>query len=261
MEAQRRRHHYGTTGCRMFMDMSAKLPTAGRICTRNPAVVPDTPRLNADHIMMGDIVETSAKTADISLSVKAHAGIEKIELHNGSEVLETFRTYNDAALGKRYRVIWSGAEYRGRGRNTNWSGQARFEGAIIQKFETINQWNPENLFEQRGSDSVIWKTITTGNFMGFDAWLGPTKDTRLSVGTNHGKLDVALNEIGLEPINLEAGGLERKLSVQRLPDSRLPRVLNIKHSVSLTENRDDPIWIAVTTEDGFQAWSSPIYFV
>jgi len=261
MEAQRRRHHYGTTGCRMFMDVSAKLPTAGRICTRNPAVVPDTPRLNADHIMMGDIVETSAKTADISLSVKAHAGIEKIELHNGSEVLETFRTYNDAALGKRYRVIWSGAEYRGRGRNTNWSGQARFEGAIIQKFETINQWNPENLFEQRGSDSVIWKTITTGNFMGFDAWLGPTKDTRLSVGTNHGKLDVALNEIGLEPINLEAGGLERKLSVQRLPDSRLPRVLNIKHSVSLTENRDDPIWIAVTTEDGFQAWSSPIYFV
>ena len=97
--------------------------------------------------------------------------------------------------------------------------------------------------------------------MGFDAWLGPTKDTRLSVGTNHGKLDVALNEIGLEPINLEAGGLERKLSVQRLPDSRLPRVLNIKQSVWLTENRDDPIWIAVTTEDGFQAWSSPIYFV
>ena len=158
-------------------------------------------------------------------------------------------------------IQWCCVEVSRFDRNTNWSGQARFEGAIIQKFETINQWNPENLFEQRGSDSVIWKTITAGNFMGFDAWLGPTKDTRLSVGTNHGKLDVALNEIGLEPINLEAGGLERKLSVQRLPDSRLPRVLNIKHSVSLTENRDDPIWIAVTTEDGFQAWSSPIYFV
>jgi len=97
--------------------------------------------------------------------------------------------------------------------------------------------------------------------MGFDAWLEPTKASRLNVGTNHGKLDVALSEIGLEPINLDAGGLERRLSVQRLPDNRLPRILNIKQSVSLHENRDDPIWIAVTTEDGFQAWTSPIYFI
>ena len=108
-------------------------------------------------------------------------------------------------------------------------------------------------------DSLLVKGGRIKAAQDFEARAG--QDTRLSVGTNHGKLDVALNEIGLEPINLEAGGLERKLSVQRLPDSRLPRVLNIKHSVSLTENRDDPIWIAVTTEDGFQAWSSPIYFV
>ncbi len=123
-------------------------------------------------------------------------------------------------------MIWSGAEYRGRGRNTRWSGQARFDGADIQKFETINQWNPENLFEQRGSDSVIWKTITTGNFMGFYALLSSANETRLRIATNHGKLDLDLSEIGLEPIVLQAGGLERKPSVQRLPESRLPQILN-----------------------------------
>ena len=261
MEAQRRRHHYGTTGCRMFMDVTAKVPEVAQICSRNPAAVPDTPRLDADRIMMGDIVETSATTAEIAISVKAHAGIEKVELRNGSEVLKTFRTYDEVGLGNRYRVIWSGAEYRGRGRNTNWSGQARFEGASIQNFETINQWNPENLFEQRGSDSVLWKTITTGNFMGFDAWLDAPDNARLRVGTNHGRLDVLLSEVGLEPTNLDAGGLARKLSVQRLPDIRLPRDLNVTQSVTLSATRDDPIWIAVTTEDGFQAWSSPIYFI
>ncbi len=261
MEAQRRRHHYGTTGCRMYMDVTAKLSGAGQICTRNPAAAPDSPRINADKIMMGDIVETSSTTATISISVEAHSGIEKIELRNGHEILRTFYTYNEADLGHRYRVKWSGAEYRGRGRNTKWSGQARFDGANIQKFETINQWNPENLFEQRGSDSVIWKTITTGNFMGFDAWLNPVKETRLRISTNHGQLDLGLNDIGHEATVLEAGGLERKLSVQRLPDNRLPRTLNCTQSVPLTMNRDDPIWIAVTTEDGFQAWSSPIYFI
>ena len=142
-----------------------------------------------------------------------------------------------------------------------WSGQARFSNAFIRQFETINQWNPENLFEQRGSDSVIWKTITTGNFMGFDAWINPVNKTRVQISTNHGQLDLDLNDIGIEATVLEAGGLERKLCVKRLPDNRLPRILNCIQSVQLTENRDDPIWIAVTTEDGFQAWSSPIYFI
>ena len=67
MEAQRRRHHYGTTGCRIFMDVTAKLSEAGRMGTRNPAAAPDAPRTNAEKIMMGDIVETSATTVEISI--------------------------------------------------------------------------------------------------------------------------------------------------------------------------------------------------
>ena len=89
--------------------------------------------------------------------------------------------------------------------------------------------------------------------MGFYALLSSANETRLRIATNHGKLDLDLSEIGLEPIVLEAGGLERKLSVQRLPESRLPQTLNCTQSVPINANRDNPIWIAVTTEDGFQA--------
>ena len=35
--------------------------------TRNPAAAPDAPRTNAEKIMMGDIVETSATTVEISI--------------------------------------------------------------------------------------------------------------------------------------------------------------------------------------------------
>ena len=261
MEAQRRRHHYGTTGCRMHIEVTASLPDSGAICLRNPAAMPDTQRLPADRIIMGDIVETSSTEAEISLRVEAHAGIERIELRNGSTVLKSLRPYGGSDLGHRYRVVWSGAEYRGRGRNTTWSGQARFEGTRIRAFQKINQWNPENLFEQRGSDSVIWKTITTGNFMGFDAWIDPVAEGSLRIATNHGELDLALDKIGLEATHLDAGGLARRLSAQRLPDQPLTRRLSHKCTVPLAADRDDPIWIAVTTEDGFQAWSSPIYFI
>ena len=261
MEAQRRRHHYGTTGCRMHMEVVADLPAGSTICLRNPDAQPDTKRIPTGQTMMGDIVETSASEVDVAFTVAAGAGIERIELRNGSTVLKTFRPYGNADLGRRLRVTWSGAEYRGRGRNTTWSGQARFSGAVIKRFEKINQWNPESLFEQRGSDAVIFKTITTGNFMGFDAWVDAADDAGLSIGTNHGALKVDLSEIGVESKSLDAGGLARRLSVQRLPDEALPRRMDCRHTLRLTDGKDDPIWIAVTTEDGFQAWSSPIYFI
>ena len=261
MEAQRRRHHYGTTGCRMYMDVNASLSDGAAICERNPATLPDTKRFAADTAIMGDIVEGQKGEVEFAVSVKAATGIVRVELRNGSRLLETLRPYDTADLGQRIRVTWAGAEYRGRGRNTTWSGQARFSGATIRRFETINQWNPENLFEQRGSDSVIWKTITTGNFMGFDAWVDANDDSVLRINTNHGHLVLPVADISTDAQHLEAGGLDRRLSVQRLPDKRLEPEMSFRRRVSLSTEKDDPIWIAVTTEDGYQAWSSPIYFI
>ena len=86
-------------------------------------------------------------------------------------------------------------------------------------------------------------------------------ETTLSVNTNHGQLTLAIQDIGIDSIKLEAGGLDRKLSVQRLPEGRLKQELSFQRTIPLTVGKDDAIWVAVTTEDGFQAWSSPIYFI
>ena len=261
MEAQRRRHHYGTTGCRMHMAVTAELPDGSMIAERNPDADPDTPRIPARQAIMGDIVETDADSVNVDIDIAAHAGILSVELRRGTEVLETIRPYGDEELGNRVRVVWSGAEYRGRGRNTTWRGQAQLSGPHIQRFETINKWNPESRLHQQGSNSVVFDTITTGNFMGFDIWLDDATVGALALRTNHVNVDMDLHEAGLSPKKFEAGGLERRLSVMRLPDHALPRTLSARKTVKLTEGTDDPIWIAVTTEDGFQAWSSPIYFI
>lgn len=258
MEAQRRRHHFGTTGCRMFMDVRATLPEPGTLFERNPDALPDTPTHPVTSAIMGDIVRTDAKTVTLSARIKAHAGILRVELRNGSDVLSVHRPYGPDDLGRRVRVLWSGAEYRGRGRNTTWSGRAQLAGNTIRRFETINRWNPDQLFEQRGSDTVVWKTVTTGNFMGFDAWLHSDRG-RLDVATNHGGLSLDQAEIGLETTVLDGGGLDRQLSLQRLPDQRLDHDLTLTETVALNETGDTPLWICVTTEDGYQAWSSPIY--
>ncbi len=258
-EAMRRRHHYGTTGCRMHMDVSVSIPGGGTLFERNPDAAPDTPTHSVDRAIMGDIVKTSADTVELSLEVAAHAGIERIEIRNGTDVLETVRPYSESDLGDRIRVLWSGAEYRGRGRNTTWRGRAQFSDAKIQRFEMNNQWNHERLFEQRGSNTVIWDTVTTGNFMGFDVWLEGARDGHLNITTSLGDLTVELAEAGLEDQVLDAGGLARKLRVFRMPNERVGRNIEIKHQVTLKDQGDNPLWVCVTTEDGYQAWSSPIY--
>ena len=132
-------------------------------------------------------------------------------------------------------------------------------GGEIARFRTINLWNPERRFEQRGSDTIVWDTITTGNFMGFDAWIDAGPGARLLVTTNHGDLDLALDDVGLRDHCLDAGGLDRRLRVFRLPDDRLDRELSVTRTVRLDHAGDNPVWICVTTEDGHQAWSSPMY--
>jgi Protein of unknown function (DUF3604) len=258
-EAMRRRHHYGTTGCRMFIDLGVSLPGAGTLFERNPDSAPGTPTQTVSSAMMGDIAKVSSDKAMLSFEVAAHSGIERVEIRNGMEVLETVRPYTENDLGRRIRILWSGAEYRGRGRNTNWRGRARLSDAHIERFETINLWNPERLFEQRGSNTVVWDTVTTGNFMGFDVWLAPELKGKFTIATNHGDLSVDLAAMGREDTVLDAGGLARRLKALRLPDTRLGRTMKIEREITLKPDVDNPIWICVTTEDGFQAWTSPVY--
>jgi hypothetical protein len=41
------------------------------------------------------------------------------------------------------RVLWQGAEYRGRGRETNWRGRLTLTGNRIARFAQVNVLNPE----------------------------------------------------------------------------------------------------------------------
>jgi len=52
---------------------------------------------------------------------------------------------------------------------------------------------------------------------------------------------------------------ERRLCAFRLPEQNTTLNLTTQLAVPFAPTGDNPIWICVTTEDGFQAWSSPIY--
>ncbi|MCS5555202.1 MAG: DUF3604 domain-containing protein, partial [Arenicellales bacterium] len=258
-ECLRRRHHYGTTGCRMHMDVVVKFDKEATVYERDPKVFPESKVFSSSEVMMGDIVQTSESEALLKVHVLAHSPIERVEIRNGTEVLETFRPYSSNDLGSRIRVIWSGAEYRGRGRQSSWAGRAVFKDCRIERMAKINAWNHERRLERCSKDTVEWDAITTGNIGGFDVWLEEGKESELNLTCNRGEIQVPLNSIGFEDTVLEAGGLERRLRVFRLPSKNTHREVQHHLLIPLKPNGDNPLWICVTTEDGFQAWSSPVF--
>ena len=56
------------------------------------------------------------------------APIERLDVLHGTQLVKTVRPYSAADLGRRVRVLWQGAEYRGRGRETIWQGQLTLTG-------------------------------------------------------------------------------------------------------------------------------------
>jgi hypothetical protein len=258
-ECLRRRHHFGTTGTRLHLDVRAEFAGGATLFDSDPNAFPDTASQSVSEVMMGDIVQSDDDKMTLHLEVVAQGPIERIEIRNGKEVLQTLRPFAAADLGERVRVLWSGAEYRGRGRTTSWKGRARFAGASIRRMEKISIWNHERMVDQQGSDTVQFDTITTGNYGGFDVWLDDAAGGQLDLVSNHGSLQVALDDIGIDDVVLEAGGLERKIKAFRLPNENPHCALSQSLEIALRPAGDNPIWVAVYTEDGFQAWSSPIF--
>ena len=257
-ECLRRRHHYGTTGNRLHLDLRAHFASDSLLYPRDPRHF-DVAAESVREAIMGDIVQTDDARIRLDIECIAGAPIERIEVLNGTEVIATLRGFTESDLGRRIRLIWQGAEYRGRGRKTTWQGSARFHDCRVECLAPINQWNHERPTELHGDDHVTWDTITTGNFGGFDAWLAAGNGGEIEIDSNHTSGRFKLADIGLDEAILDGGGLERRIRVFRLPDENPCRELRQSIEVDLRAVGDNPLWLRVTTEDGFNAWSSPLF--
>lgn len=255
----RSRRHYATTGTRMHLDIEARFDGSADVFDRDPNVFSDARSKPAEAIAMGDIARVDGETATVRIETVTQTPIERIEIRNGVEVVQTLRGFGQKDLGRRLRVIWSGAEYRGRGRQSTWRGRARFGGSTIQRMAKINAWNLERRLEVHSADTVAFDAITTGNYGGFDVWLDEDPDGMVEIQTNHGALKIRSGDIGLDDVTLDAGGLERRVRVFRLPDENPTREFVGEATVPLKPEGDNQLWASVYTEDGFQAWTSPMF--
>ena len=71
---------------------------------------------------MGDIARVADDEVDLVIEVVGSAPIERLDIFDGLDLIETMRPYVRGDLGRRVRLVYEGAEYRGRARTTTWDG-------------------------------------------------------------------------------------------------------------------------------------------
>ncbi len=174
-------------------------------------------------------------------------------------MIEVFRPYERQDLGSRVRVIWEGAEGRGRARNAIWDGKAYLRGNAFKRVRTVNFWNTEKPIQQSGTSEIAWQSFTTGSFSGLDAILADRDAGHLHVETSSANVDIAVHDIGYEDRVIDAGGLDKRICVFRLPEENPHHRVMLKRRFTIRRTGDTRPYVCVTQEDGHRAWSSPLY--
>ena len=253
----RQRHHYATTGDRILIDLS--LTGAGgfeRFAT-DPKVAP-SPSHRTDALRMGDIARFDGDMATLSFNVAARAPIVSVDVLNAMEPVATIANPAPIDGRVRHRLLWRGAMVKGRGAKARWQGRARFHGCEVLKTREINAWNPDRRLAVDGNQ-VTWDSVTAGNFGAFDVWLDAANGARVEIETNHVSASVELPDADAGAQVIPAGGMDLELALTRLPAECQAGPISAEVPIAIARDHDNPIWLRVTTEDGFQAWTSPIY--
>lgn len=259
--ALRDRHHYGTTGTRLHLDVRADLGEGAERFLSDPQLGPAESQGTRSAIM-GDIVRTNGRSVELAVDVLGSAPIERVTVFNGKAPVAVHRPFDPGDLGRRIRVIWEGAEYRGRGREVHWRGHCRLEGNRFAECRSFNLFNVDKPLRLAADGSrADFDSVTTGNFAGFDIWLEDATAGDLVFSSNVLDARLPVSEITFEDRVFEAGGLGKRLRVLRLPDENGARSVSFRQRIEIEAGRDNPLHVRVTQEDGHQAWSSPIYLI
>jgi hypothetical protein len=260
-EALRKRQHYGTTGTRLFLDVRGTFPAEATGFSEDPALGPAQER-PVREAMMGDIIRPRGVPMTLSVAVIGTAPVERVDVLHGTQVAQSMRPFAASELNRRIRIRWQGAEYRGRGRETLWQGRLAVTGNRIARFAPVNFLNPERRIEEISPGSALaWTSVTTGNLAGIDVWLDLPRPGFLRIETSVVSGEVDLTQLGDDGISFDGGGLGRKLSIYRLPETDWSCCLTFEHQVVYNGGADLPVYVRVTQADGHQAWSSPIYLI
>ncbi|MHA1912004.1 MAG: DUF3604 domain-containing protein [Candidatus Kariarchaeaceae archaeon] len=233
-DAFRKRHVYATTGARIML------------------------RVTCENAIMGDELAISHPPT-FSISAVGVTGIEKIEIIKGVDIIHTHYTVDQSKVVEgAIKIVWSGARVKTRRRNTDWNGYLTIENGKILSVEEFAFDLPWHGITERTEKSVSWHSTTSGDSDGIILYLETSNETTVSFITEPAEFSFKLSELN-EPIIVEAGRLEQKVTVSKIPSEKYPTEVNFEYKDLSVKSGITPYYVKLTQSNGEKAWSSPIF--
>lgn len=207
---------------------------------------------------MGEAFTADGAAVTLKLDILAPSPIERVDVFNGKENVAGWQPACPPD-SRRLKLLWEGAEYRGRGRETRWDGSATLTGNVCLAATPINFWNPERPLVQTDAGRVAWQSITTGGIAGCELLLQEAAVGDLAIETPLVRETLPIATITAEDTVFDVGGQGRRLRVFRLPEDNPVTALQQTWKLKVAAGRDNPLYIRIRLADGHLAWSSPIY--
>lgn len=240
-DALRRRRCYGTTGARIIV------------------------AVDADGHPMGDAY-TAAGAPRFTVRVAGTAPVERIELRRGLEVLDRYDAlaappprWDTATARARLRLTWAGAESRNRRKVTTWDGQLTLDGGHILAAEPYHLDHPAEGITACESQRVSWRSRTSGDEDGVMLEVQLARDALLHLDTPPLRAAFALRDLGAEPLVVDAGGVDRQVTLRWVRADAGPRDVAWSFVDAQPPAGEHAYWVWVVQADGEWAWSSPVF--
>lgn len=227
-EAFEAKHVYATTGARILLDV------------------------RVDGASMGDSVESDAPA--VETTVHGTAPVRRVDLFRGSERVATER-FDEG--DDRVELTWTGARSKTRHKVQGWSGGLTLSAGRILDAEGAGFDHPTQGIQGRTDNTLRWDGGTAGNYQSVRLALDAPDDAELAVRTGPVSESFVLGDLDREGAVVDAGHLDRRLSVRRVGEATSPDVD--------AAFEDDPdagrhaYYVRVRQADGEMAWSSPVF--
>ncbi|MCB1462483.1 MAG: DUF3604 domain-containing protein [Nitratireductor sp.] len=258
--AMQTRRHYATTGARIHLDIAADFPSPVAFYDRDPASGA-APAGTVNRVGMGAIAESTADKMRFSADITGTAPIERVDLYDGTERLETLRPWRLDGPSRRLRIVYEGAATRGRSRTVLWDGRISVDGNAIERAAILNNWNLDRGIREQNPAGLSWSAVTTGNYGAIDLWLERPATGHVRVDTPFCSAELDLGNWDGGDQHLDCGGLDRGLRLLALPENMHETGLRFSREIDTPVGTERRIWLRVQQEDGHRAWSSPIYVI
>ena len=157
-----------------------------------------------------------------------------------------------ADLGRRVRVLWQGAEYRGRGRETMWQGKLTVDRKSHRAVRAgeLPQSRAQGARDGAGA-ALAWTSVTTGNLAGIDLWLdrGAARHAQHRDQHRVGRRSIS-RRLPTTRSRSTAAGLAGSSASIVCPRADWSRRVTLDHTVTFPGGADLPVYLRVTQADG-----------